>query len=115
MPDWKLHTEATANAPACDGVRRWLREFNREANAAFVEKVERAEHAARPLVVIACVGDEVVGGLIAETQFAWLKTSIMAVAPEWRRQGIGAALLAEAERQAADRGCLRAYVDTMEY
>ena len=57
----------------------------------------------------------VVGGLFAETQFAWLRISVMAIAPEWRSQGIGTALLAEAQRQATTRGCRYAYVDTMEY
>ncbi len=55
------------------------------------------------------------GGLFAETQLAWLRIFIMAVAPEWRSRGVGAALLAEAERQAIARGCKYAYVDTMEY
>jgi len=35
--------------------------------------------------------------------------------PERRSQGIGAALLAEAKRQAIARGCKYAYVDTMEF
>lgn len=55
------------------------------------------------------------GGLFAETQLSWLRISIMAVSPEWRSQGIGAALLAEAEREAIVRGCKYAYVDTMQY
>jgi ribosomal protein S18 acetylase RimI-like enzyme len=51
----------------------------------------------------------------AETQLSWLRISIMAVSPAWRSQGIGAALLAEAERDAIVRGCRHAYVDTMDY
>ena len=39
----------------------------------------------------------------------------MAVNPEWRSRGIGAALLGEAEQQAVARGCKYAYVDTMDY
>ena len=70
---------------------------------------------ARPLVLLAENDDRHVGGLIAETQFAWLRISIMAVDPEFRLRGLGAALLAEAERLAADRGCKYCYVDTMEY
>jgi GNAT superfamily N-acetyltransferase len=54
-------------------------------------------------------------GLFAETQLAWLRISVMAVSPERRSQGLGTALLAEAERQAAGRGCKYAYVDTMQY
>lgn len=115
MPDWQLTNVVDGQAPECDAVRGWLREFNLAANPPFMELVQRPQNEARPLVVIATDDSGVVGGLLAETQLAWLKVSIMAVAPKRRSQGIGAALLAEAEHQAITRGCRRAYVDTMEY
>jgi GNAT superfamily N-acetyltransferase len=92
-----------------------LREFNLATNPQFMELRQLPKHAARPLIITASEGQEIVGGLIGETQLAWLKISIMAVAPERRRQGVGAALSAEAERHAVERGCRRAYVDTMDY
>jgi GNAT superfamily N-acetyltransferase len=67
------------------------------------------------LVLLATTDEHVVGGLLAETQLAWLRISLMAVNPAWRSRGIGGALLAEAERQALARGCRHAYADTMEY
>jgi ribosomal protein S18 acetylase RimI-like enzyme len=76
---------------------------------------QRPMYAARPLVVLAIEGPTVLGGLIAETQFAWLKISVMAVHPERRSKGVGTSLLAEAERQSINRGCKYAYVDTMDY
>lgn len=68
-----------------------------------------------PLVLLIHANDSVMGGLFAETQLSWLRISIMSVHPEWRSKGIGAALLAEAERVAVERGCKHAYVDTMDY
>lgn len=108
-------TVVDPSAPGCDLVRQWLREHNWTVNPAFMEQLQQPEHQARPLVLLATAGSRVVGGLLAETQLAWLRISIMAVQPESRSQGIGTALLAEAERHAMARGCKYAYVDTMEY
>jgi GNAT superfamily N-acetyltransferase len=115
VTDWSLATVADTSAPGCDLVRQWLREHNWTANTDFMEQLQQPEHQARALVLLATADPCVVGGIFAETQFAWLRISIMAVSPRWRSQGIGAALLAEAERQAIARGCKYAYADTMEY
>jgi len=102
--------------PDCDLIRSWLGDFNRQANREFMERRELPEHQTRPLGIVAKSDEgQVVGGLLGETQFAWLKIAIMAVAPERRGKGIGKALVAEAEREAIARGCRYAYVDTMEY
>ena len=108
-------TVADTSAPGCDLVRQWLREYNQFANPDFMEQIQQPEHEARPLVLLATVDSDVVGGLFAETRLAWLHISIMAVSLAWRSRGIGAALLAEAGRQAVDRGCKYAFVDTMDY
>lgn len=113
--NWSIASVPDPSAPGCDLVRQWLREYNLSANPAFMEQVQQPEHQARPLVLLASDGSHVVGGLFAETQLAWLRISIMAVHPDSRSQGIGTALLAEAERQAMARGCKYIYVDTMEY
>ena len=55
------------------------------------------------------------GGLIGETQFLWLKISVMAVAEHSRRRGIGRRLIELAETEARDRCCRYAYVDTLDY
>jgi len=57
----------------------------------------------------------VIGGLLASTTFSWLKITIMSTKQDHRSQGIGRALLAQAETIAKERGCKYAYVDTMEY
>jgi len=115
VPTWSLAAVDDGSVSECDQVRRWLREHNHATNPAFMAERERPEHQPRPLVILARGAAGVVGGLFAETEFAWRKVSIMAIDPAWRGQGIGTALLAEAERQAAERGCRFAYVDTMEY
>jgi GNAT superfamily N-acetyltransferase len=113
--DWIIANVADSSAAGCDLVRQWLREHNWAANPVYMEKLQQESHQARPLVLLATVDSHVVAGLFAETQFAWLRLSIMAVVPEWRSQGIGAALLAEAERIATARSCNHVYVETMEY
>ncbi|WP_367875171.1 GNAT family N-acetyltransferase [Luteolibacter sp. Populi] len=112
---WNIQAVADPAAGGCNLVRQWLREYNWLANPEFMTKIGQAEHQARPLVLLAKQDGQVVGGLFAETQLAWLRISIMAVDPAWRSRGIGAALLAEALRLAVDGGCKHAYVDTMEY
>ena len=114
-PAWILTTVSDGASPGCDAVREWLREYNWSTNRDFMEKREWPEHHAQPLALLASVDSGTVGGLFAETQFAWLRISIMAVAAKWRSRGVGAGLLAEAERQACARGCKYAYVDTMDY
>jgi GNAT superfamily N-acetyltransferase len=115
VTDCRISTVPDTSAPGCDLVCQWLREHNWSVNPVFMEQLQQPEHQLQPLVLLATAGAQVVGGLFAGTQLAWLRISIMAVHPEWRSRGIGAALLAEAERQSLARGCQYAYVDTMDY
>jgi len=110
-----IATLADTSAPGCDMVRQWLREHNWSANPEFMELLQQPKQQARSLILLATADERVVGGLFAETQLAWLRISIMSVDPQWRSRGIGASLLAEAERQAITHGCKHAYVDTMDY
>lgn len=111
----KIAPAMDSSAAGCDLVRQWLREHNWAVNPEFMEQLQQPEHQAQSLVLLASANSRVVGGLFAETQLSWLRISIMAVDPGFRSQGIGAALLAEAERLAVARGCKYVYVDTMEY
>ena len=113
--DWKIAAVDESSSTECDLVRQWLREHNWSVNPAFMEALQQPEHESRPLMLLAMRDSQVVGGILAETQFAWLRISIMAVDPAWRSKGIGTALLARAEQAAVSRGCVHAYVDTMEY
>jgi ribosomal protein S18 acetylase RimI-like enzyme len=114
-PAWKVQAIEDPANPACDRVRQWLREHNWAANADYMRLWEQPENAARPLIILAEDDHTVIGGLLAETQFHWLKISIIAVHPEFRTRGVGTALLVKAERLARARGCRHAFVDTMDY
>jgi ribosomal protein S18 acetylase RimI-like enzyme len=107
----------TALAPETqDTIYGMLRAYNRACSPEFYSARELPENAAQPLNVVAL--DEqgmVLGGVIAETQFAWLKVSYLVVATEQRHRGIGRRLMELAEHEAAARGCRYAYVDTMDY
>jgi len=111
--DWRIAEMPDASAPECDLVRQWLREHNWVENPGFMQDLQKAE--ARPLVLLSQGEAGVLAGLLAETQLSWLRISILAVDPDSRSNGLGGALLAEAERQAVARGCKYAYVDSMEY
>ena len=112
---WTVQSIPEPTTPDCALVRKWLREHNTETNPEFMRLVQRPENDAQPLILLADTGTEVIGGLFSVTQFAWLRISIMAVNPDYRRRGVGTTLLAEAERIAKKRGCQNVYVDTMEY
>ena len=93
-----------------------LRTYNRERNGEFFAKRDLPEHAARKLNLVARDSEgRIVGGLIAETQFTWLKIEILSVAPESRHRGIGSLLMNAAETEARARGCQYAYLDTADY
>jgi ribosomal protein S18 acetylase RimI-like enzyme len=99
-----------------EAVYGMLRAYNRASSPEFYSARELPGNAPQPLNVVAL--DEqgiVLGGLIAETQFAWLKVFYLVVAPEHRHRGIGRRLMELAEQEATTRGCRYAYVDTMDY
>ena len=98
-----------------EAVNGELRRHNMLSNPLWWERRDHPENAPRPLQLFAFDGDGLVaGGLLGSTQFLWLKVDIMATQRELRGRGIGRSLLARAEEVARERGCRRAYVDTME-
>jgi hypothetical protein len=66
--------DETVQEAICDELRR----FNLENNGVFFAARELAANAPRPLYVVARDGEGLLlGGLLAETHFAWMKVSIM--------------------------------------
>ncbi|MBN1886438.1 MAG: GNAT family N-acetyltransferase [Thermoflexales bacterium] len=59
--------------------------------------------------------ERIVGGLLGDTYWGWLGVSILWIEESHRRQGHGRALLVAAEREAVQRGCQYAHLDTMSF
>jgi GNAT superfamily N-acetyltransferase len=57
--------------------------------------------------------DTVTGGLVGYTARGWLYVQLLFVPETMRGQGTGPKLLAMAEEEARKRGCMGAYIDTM--
>jgi GNAT superfamily N-acetyltransferase len=53
------------------------------------------------------------GGLVGYTGRGWLYVEMLFVPERLRRQGMAGKLLQRAEREARDRGCIGAYIDTI--
>jgi len=56
---------------------------------------------------------EVIGGLVGYTGRGWLYTAMLFVPETLRGQGLAARMLDMAETEARRRGCIGAYIDTM--
>ena len=57
----------------------------------------------------------IIAGLTGYTCWSWLYIETLAVAAEHRGQGLGAALVQEAERIGRDRDCHAVWVDTFSF
>ncbi|WJH40424.1 GNAT family N-acetyltransferase [Aliirhizobium terrae] len=66
-------------------------------------------------LTIPLYGDEgeITGGLVGYTGRGWLYVSMLYIPEELRGQGLAARMLAMAEDEARQRGCIGAYIDTM--
>ncbi|EKJ94640.1 acetyltransferase [Bradyrhizobium lupini HPC(L)] len=57
--------------------------------------------------------NEVIGGLVGHTARGWLYVQLLFVPETMRGQGTASKLLTMAEDEAKKRGCMGAYIDTM--
>lgn len=74
--------------------------------------------AAEPrLLVIPIHGESknVIGGLWGFSLFRWMRLDMLFVPPSMRNAGVGSALVALAEAEARNRGCLGMQVDTLSF
>ena len=58
---------------------------------------------------------QLAGGIVAHCYAAWVHVTMFWLPEDLRRQGLGAKLLREVEREAAARGCIGAYLDTLSF
>lgn len=88
-------------------VRQGLREYN----------LPRWEdtHAAELHVLARDPQGRIQGGILAETHGKWLEIEFLWVAEEYRGQKIGSRLLQYAEEEARTRGCLYAFLNTLDF
>ena len=71
---------------------------------------------ARPFAIFVRDQDgNVVGGLEAELRWTWLFVGYLWLPEQLRGQGLGSALLAQAEAFAQRQGCTGVYLDTLEF
>ncbi|GIX40233.1 MAG: hypothetical protein KatS3mg128_1282 [Silanimonas sp.] len=98
--------------PDMDGEKAMaIREMLRDYNARFIGRPAWV-----PLVLTALdCEEELVGGLVGEYGLGWLHITMLAVAPERRRTGIGAQLIEQAEHWARARGALGVNLETIEF
>lgn len=109
-----FHIQSTDSPELEEAVGSLLRAYNRQRNPVFYGLRDLPEHLPKPLNLVAYdSASTVIGGLLAETQFEWLKIHILVVAEQVRRQGVGRRLMTMAEDEAKRRGCKRSFVDTM--
>jgi GNAT superfamily N-acetyltransferase len=88
-----------------------IREMLRDYNARFIGRPGWL-----PLVVVATDSEEdLVGGLVGDYGLGWLHVTMLAVAPERRRTGIGMQLLSTAEQWAREHGAIGIHLDTIEF
>ena len=70
----------------------------------------------RPLAVLLRDGAGAIrGGLWGRTGWGWLFVELLAVPEAFRGQGLGVALLRQAEEEASRRGCTGAWLDTFSF
>jgi GNAT superfamily N-acetyltransferase len=57
----------------------------------------------------------IVGGALGDIGCGWLYLSVLGVREDWRRQGIGTALLQAVEQEAQTQGSIGVYLETIEF
>ena len=90
-----------------DFVREALMQFNNK-------RVGNDGHTPLNLIEYDADGN-IIAGIIGGTYWGWMCVDILWVHEDHRKQGIGTKLLAEAEKEAARRGCHHVHLDTMSW
>lgn len=106
--DWRLTVDDEATAADLVAIIDGLAAFNNE-HAPVAQPF-------RSLLIRANTADAALaGGLNASTYRQWLQVHHLWVHADYRREGLGRALLTRAEAEAKQRGCIAAAVDTFSF
>lgn len=102
-----IYIDTGAGTPAdWDVVLQGMLAYNRE----------KADLAGEPLAALARNDEgDALGGLVGFTQGGWLYIELFWLPEELRNQGLGSALLADAEAEALRRGCANVHLDSFSF
>jgi GNAT superfamily N-acetyltransferase len=90
-----------------ESIRQMLREFNRQHGPP-------ANY--QPLgVLLQDPSGSTIGGLWGRSRYDWLFIDLLFIPAELRGQGLGSALLRQAEQIALSRGCIGVFLDTFAF
>ena len=103
--------EVNATNPALEDHDRILALLN-EDNRRRAEMVDRSDIA---VLLRDPETGEVVGGLWAEDDFAWVFVKYLVVPEQLRGQGLGAQLMQRAEEEARERGRIGIWLNTFDF
>ena len=106
-PGYRLTSEARPSEDDCDALALGLEDYNRS----ILGETGYAELG----IFVRNKSGEIHAGLAGTLYVQWLFVKYLWVQADLRRRGIGRGLIAEAERQAAERGCHSAWLDTFSF
>jgi ribosomal protein S18 acetylase RimI-like enzyme len=107
MPSFNLIVEINLSQEEIRAIRRILLEYN--------SSQAEPENWRGLYISVRDGNNQIVGGLIGYTHWEWLYVENLVVSQVLRGQGYGRALMMLAEKQAIQRGCKHAYVDTFDF
>jgi ribosomal protein S18 acetylase RimI-like enzyme len=103
----EIRTETQLRPEEKDGIVQFLNDHNEALGLIY------QPHAINLLLIDEA--ENIRGGLLGSTNWGWLRIDILAVDPLLRGQNWGTKLMHRAEREAVERACTMAYVDTFSF
>jgi ribosomal protein S18 acetylase RimI-like enzyme len=107
MPHFTLVVENNPSQDDIRAIKRILVQYN-------FSKTEK-ENWQGLYIFVRDENSQIVGGLIGYTHWGWLYVENLVVSETLRAQGYGRALMMLAEKQAVERACTHAYLDTFDF
>ncbi len=107
MTEGALTLETNANHSDIAAISQFLNDYNADQGLVY-----------NPVPLSVFIRDQngvVLAGLTGSTHWGWLRIKLLAVGKANRRAGLGGQLLAAAEKEAIERGCKFAFVDTFTF
>ena len=106
MKEYKFLINDEENSESIAFIEKELDRYNNEFAEPYFHK---------KLNVLMKNEDEIIGGLIGGTYWGWLYIDRFWIRKDFRKLGFGSKLLKMAEKEAMDRGCKNAHLDTHDF